>query len=285
METTFKILERKKWSSGQNLIIELGWEGISFVWYEKVPLRVNSIIQYQFKRNRTAEQLADLLDNLFNKENDYFENIEEADIFFNFSETELVPEKYYNAAVATELLGYKHGKEAEAILFTEKVKIIDGINVYRVHEDILDTLKTYFPAIKVHHSNSANVELALERDGNALFCIVYNNSFKALLNKNGRLQIVQYFQYNAPNDVAYHLLNICSQHGIEACRLYLSGLIDESSMLYNTVSKFFGDVVLLPPNEQIAYSEPLLDQPLHFFAHLTSLTRCASSAEILAAEK
>ena len=287
VETTFKILDKKKWDARQNLIIELGWEGISYLWYEKNNMQVNSLIQYQFKRNRTGEQLSELLGTLFDKENEYFENIEEADIFFNFSESELVPQAFVNDELINNLLGYKHGKESEAKGFEEPVPSIDAVNLYRVHEDILDTIKTFFPAARLHHSTTANIDLCVGTDGNALYCLIYNNSFKVLFYKGGQLHLVQYFQYNAPYDVAYHLINICKQHDtdIASTTLYLGGLVDDRSMLYQSITKFFGNCKLLQPKPGILFSEYMQDQPLHFFAHLTSLSQCVSSAETLEEEK
>lgn len=91
-----------------------------------------------------------------------------------------------------------------------------------------------------------------------------------MLCKEGKLQAIQNFTYNTPEDIVFHLLNVCKAFDVEAgtARLCLSGMVDKKSNLYAAIYKYFLHIEFdnLPANFTVA--EELKSVPPHFFSHL-----------------
>ena len=72
MKTAFKIQPPVNPEQTHDLMIEVGWEGISFVYYLIDPLRIEGLHVYSFDKNITrrspAKPLEKMLDDLFPKD-------------------------------------------------------------------------------------------------------------------------------------------------------------------------------------------------------------------------
>ena len=107
--------------------------------------------------------------------------------------------------------------------------------------------------------------------------IFYPRRILAALTHNKEVVLFQSFEYEAAEDVAYYLLNICRQfnHDPGVIPLKMSGMIDESSTLYNEILKYFGHAELeaFAPAPAIA---ALQEYPPNFFSPLLKLATCVS---------
>jgi hypothetical protein len=110
-----------------------------------------------------------------------------------------------------------------------------------------------------------------------LSVIFYPRRILVALTGDGQIQLFQSFEYEAADDVAYYLLNICRQfgHEPETVSLGMSGMIDESSTLYNEILKYFGQAALEPFAPATAVTA-LQEYPSHFFSPLLKLATCVS---------
>jgi hypothetical protein len=97
-----------------------------------------------------------------------------------------------------------------------------------------------------------------------------------LLRKQGQLQLIQNFEFNTPEDVAYHVLNVCKNFEVDASAtvVTVSGMIDANSNLYNGLYKYVASVKFyeLPGNHN--YAAAIKEHPAHYFSHLFALASC-----------
>jgi hypothetical protein len=133
---------------------------------------------------------------------------------------------------------------------------------------------------KYWHYYSLWMECRQKQDGqreDGLSVIFYPRRILAALTHNKEVVLFQSFEYEAAEDVAYYLLNICRQFDKqpETIPLKMSGMIDESSTLYNEIFKYFGQTELeaFAPATAIA---ALQEYPSHFFSPLLKLATCVS---------
>ena len=150
-------------------------------------------------------------------------------------------------------------------------------NHYRIPKEIAAVFTERFPKAVFFHSTSLQLE-QLNQETDLLYCIIYHNSLKTILYKEGKLQIVQQFNYTIPEDVAYHLLNICEQFAVKPSEipLRLSGMIDEHSKLYIELYNYFLNIHFENVADGIYTTDEMKTLPAHFFSHLTSLALCVS---------
>jgi Protein of unknown function (DUF3822) len=275
LKTAFKIQPMDNTASGCHLLIEAGWEGISFVYYSIDPLKVEGLYIYHFEKNSTALQIADELSLFFKEENlpEYLSCI----ISYNFKECTLLPSSLYNEALLPQMLNILYADNAEVNNYAEKINAQDAHMLYRVNHHIDSVIRKEFPGAQVHHSNFFQLPV-LSQHIDSMYCIIYQNSMKVVLFKEGVLQIVQIFEYTTPSDVAYQLLNICNQHDLSSRQITItvSGFIDKKSNLFDELYRYFLNIDLDKPDNGVAIATHISQYPVHFFSHLILLVKCVS---------
>ncbi len=275
MKTAFKILPEAGGQQPAHLLIEAGWEGISFVYYSKDPFQVRGLYIYHFKKNITALEIADELTAFFKEEN--LPAYTRCHICYNFKESTLVPSAMYKENMQEKMLEVIYNTSIQASCYAEKIEDSAMHNVYRVDNNIHTALLQQYPSAQTHHSSSLMLQ-TLKQKGNSLYCTVYQNSIKVFIFKDNLVQLVQFFEYTTPADVAYQLLNICQQHQMntQELTLMLSGFIDKKSNLFDELFRYFLNIELMEQDEAITTAQAVSQYPAHFFSHLILLVKCVS---------
>lgn len=275
LKTAFKIQPIENTASGYHLLIEAGWEGISFVYYSKDPLKVEGLYIYHFEKNSTALEIADELSFFFKEENlpEYLS----CSICYNFKECTLIPSSLYKEAALPQMLNLMFADNGEVNNYAEKLNALDAQVLYRVNRRIDEVIRNEFPAAEAHHSNFFQLPVLIPQK-DSIYCIIYQNSIKVVLFKEAVLQMVQIFEYTTPSDVAYQLLNICNQHDLSPSEVTVtvSGFIDKKSNLYDELFRYFLNIELDNPASGVAIANHISQYPVHFFSHLILLVKCVS---------
>lgn len=258
-----------------HLIVEVGWEVVSLVYFSRNPLCIQALYLYHVDKDSPALQLAEDLDECFQKEN--FPNHNSCHICYNFKEFTLVPTAFFKETNLSEIIGFLHGECNHSSCFSENVQGMDMVVAHRVDQRIEAVLSRHFPSAQMHHSLGLQLPI-LSKERDTLFCTVYQHSIRIVLFKNGVLQIARFFEYTTPADVAYHLLNVCGQHEYspESGRLLLSGFIDQKSNLYEELYRYFLNIELEVGHKDVATAQAVSQYPVHFFSPLTLLASCVS---------
>ena len=275
MKTAFKILPEAGAETSLHLLIEIGWENISFVYYTKNPFKVAGLSIYSFEKNITPVELAEELTAFIGEE--ILPAYSDCTICYNFKQATLVPATYYKENMLRDILDCLYGENNVASYYTEAVIGMDSIVAYRVDTRVEAVLKQTFRNAEIHHSLSLQLQF-LHTKADTVYCIVYQSSIKVILFKNQVVQIAQFFEYTTPADVAYVLLNVCTQHQVstQECTVMLSGFIDKKSNLYDELYRYFLNIHLDDENDNTIVSQAISQYPAHFFSHLIQLAKCVS---------
>ena len=275
MKTAFKILPAEIPLRSQQLMIEIGWEGVSFVYFSPAPFQVNGLSVYQFDKNITAIDLAEELFAFLQVEQ--LPAFEKVHVCYNFRECLLVPSPLFKENLLAEMLNLVYPVNNRATNFSEPVDDMNLVIAYRVDNRVESVLQKQFPVSEAHHSLALQLR-SLKADGDILYCNIYQHSIRVVLFKEQELQIAQFYDYSTPTDVAYHLLNLCSQHGVAPAEvtLMLSGFIDKKSNLYDELFRYFINIKLSEKNSQNEIAQAITQYPEHFFSHLITLAQCVS---------
>ncbi|MEO8769191.1 MAG: DUF3822 family protein [Ferruginibacter sp.] len=273
MKAAFNIPSEGTGNSSLSLLIEAGDHGISFIWFTKAPFLVKGVAVYNIVDGYTAMDIR----NIFNSQEIYLTGLSSVTICYDFKESILIPEKYNHAAINEEALSLIYGEDDNVILNKDLVTSASIYNHYRIPKQIEVVFAQRFPKADIFHATSLQLE-QLSQEKNLLYCVIYHNVLKAILYKDGKLQIVQQFGYISPEDVAYYLLNVCEQFGVKPTetKLRLSGMVDEHSKLYMGLCNYFLDISFENVADNIYAQEELKKLPAHFFSHLTALALCVS---------
>lgn len=260
------------------MLVEVGIYGISFIWYHPAPFSVLGVKMYSFSKKLShkiqAEHIKELCANPGFKQ-------KSVTICFNYQDSLLIPVAYYEAEVAHHLLNLIYGLKYYTVLHddlteTEFLGNTAVKNVYRVAPEIHEMILSLFPTAHTKHSSSLQINNIDLQDG--IRCIVYQQWIKVFLYSKGTFKFVQYFFYKTPTDVAYHLLNTCNQHSVNAelTNIQISGMIDKDSSLYRELSKYFSNLVFISTPQLSDFESDIVDSESHFYSHLTQLAQCVS---------
>jgi hypothetical protein len=275
LKIAFKIPPIIEDISTSNLLIALGNDEVSFLIFSTTPFALQGLYVYELEKNIAASHYAIQLRNIVNEEAIFHQPFAMVQVCYNFTAATLVPKDFFVEAEKENMLALMFGKDASTYCFYEDVLDNDMKIVYRVSSKIYETVNELFPKNKFSHASSMQLQ-ANKFDGDTLECIVYHNSIKVIMSKNSQLQILQFFDYEIPIDVSYHLLNVCERFGVSASvvKLILSGMIDIKSNLYDDIHKYFLNIEFATLPLDTLVSEDMKAHPAHFYHNLTALAQC-----------
>ncbi len=275
MKIAFKIPPTIEAISASHLLVEVGNDEISFLIFSQNPFALEGMYLYQLEKNITADDYANNIKQIIGAENILQQTFASIQVFYNFAAASLMPTNYFVEAEKENVLELMFGKDKAAYAFYETVKDNDMKLIYRIPAKVYETINEVFPKNKFSHTTSSQLQIH-NRTGNTLTCIVYHNCIKVILFKEKALQIIQFFDYEMPIDVSYHLLNVCERFGVSASlvKLSLCGMIDGKSNLFDEIYKYFLDVSFTSLSADIIVAENMKELPSHFYSNLTALAQC-----------
>jgi len=226
------------------------------------------------------QELGEELGNIIGTDEILKNNAEKKTFIYNFPESQLVPEKYFHTDGGAALIELLNGDLNKGITLSERIQGREEYNVYQVPAEIHSLLLRSFSNSKYWHYYSLwmlSEQKQPAAPGSSFSVLFYPNRVLVSAVKEGQLHLLQSYVYEAAEDVAYYLLNICRQLQLspENTPVVLSGMIDVSSVLYTEIYKYFGQLSL--EGFPGAASIPALEEyPDHFFSPLLKLATCVS---------
>jgi hypothetical protein len=269
------------WSSelqdDRYLVIEVSDRLFSFVLLDAERKQLYCLRQYSLDwlhKTSIAEQLDSIIDN-----DPYLQGtIKDVIVIYNYEESNLVPENYFNLGLNKSLTELVFGKAKKGLVISEKINNWSLYNVYRIPRDVHTKMQQRFSAGKYWHYYSLLLSSTAITAGEVPVCtlIFYADRFICFIANNGKLQLMQTWMYQTPEDVSYYLLAVCSrfQYDQETIRLQVGGMIDEQSALYTELLKYFLQVSQVNVPGSMETNELLQEFPRHYFSPLLTIATC-----------
>lgn len=259
------------------LLMEVGEQLFSYALYNKNRQRFEGYRQYNldFIPGKPAmETLQEIL-----VADEYLQSsFREAYLIYHFTDSNLVPEKHFHIELNKPVTELVYGNAHKGLLLSEKVPGWNLYNVYRMPREVHTLLQKKFAAGKYWHYYTMTLSglKAAEIEQNQIQLIFAADRFMAGVFTPKGLQLLQTYLYETPEDVSYHLLAICQQFGFdqEAVLFKVAGLIDEQSILYQELLKYFTQLQWDVLPDGIALTEQFGEYPVHYFSPLLKMALC-----------
>jgi hypothetical protein len=262
--------------SGAHLFIDAGTLHFAF---GILLLPVQKFIAFEFYQFKSSSKEDDLEAVL--KENKLLSySYKDVLIAFNTRESVLIPAELYKKEDAETMLSMIHGDLHPGILLQEHLAGMDIFNIYQVPGFLHKALSGHFSNGHYWHVYSTLLQVMHHRKNvlpsSYLYVNFYPNQVIVAVMQDGVCQLVQTFQYDIPEDVSYHLLNITEQFVIDntSVPVILSGLVDKGSALYAELLKYFLQVKTDTGGSMFATDVVFESYPAHFFTPVFSLALC-----------
>ncbi len=274
MKVAFKIQPIVEEISSLHLLLEVGNNEMSLLLYSTNPFIVQGHFLFILDDIFITKEYANSIKMELEQHHLLPTQFASVNVIYNYKESAIVPTDYFVDTTKENVCELMFGKDTTAYCFQENVKDNEMKLIYRVPQRMFDLLNELYPKNKFSHATS--LQLLQNKSANVLHCIIYQHNIKIILFKGSELQIVQYFDYETPLDVCYHLLNVCEQFAITIndVLLSLSGMIEEKSNLYKEMYKYFLNITFTQLSNETICAEFMKEQPQHFYSNLTALALC-----------
>ncbi len=272
---SFNIATENILSGKQNLFVQAGKQGISFIQLDTDSSTFTSVQVYHFAKNLTENNIAEEINLLLRAENLLQQHFKKIYVTWCFDENILVPNEYYDSRSAKEMLELVYGDAVNSTIQNDLVIANNLHTVYKIPFTVKNVFTACFPFSIQSHQNSLVINFDIQhRD--LLYCNFYPNNITVLLRMNGQLQIIQNFDFSTPEDAVYHLLNVCQSFETDALQtnLIVSGMIDADSNLYNELHKYFLNIEFATLPDKFSYVTEINNYPQHYFSHLFATASC-----------
>ena len=275
MKTLFEIIPEFLDTSKCSLACELTKEEFSYAVRNNEDNSIISLGVYQYEPARPRSGFPIALQILFHRHSILSKKFVKSCFIYSLPESVLVPFTMFNSQKNQEVLSLVHGDiELEnATILTDKLPLRDLYNVYALPSDVQQTIFHQFPASKGIHQYSHFLKKTPPQES-VLEVLFYNNKMVVALWKNGACHLVNSYLYRMPEDVSYILLNIAAQWEVPDIPIEIGGFVEENSILYKNIFKYFTTVRFSAPTEPYQLGEYLSQFPAHFFNHIFAFDVC-----------
>jgi len=182
---------------------------------------------------------------------------------------------FANVTVATDVFPDLLPKGFEA--HTGKAQNIRqlGDSILSVSENTLlhETLKQHFANAFITDVHTVFLQQVLNLPA-GIYTLVSSDSLTvAAIEKPGKLQLFNRFDYQTAEDFLYYLLLVCDELKTdrEKIPLVLCGTITQQSKIYDVCYRYFSNILFLKPDTGRHYSKALAEVPAHIHFTLYSL--------------
>ena len=265
---SFNIQAPGIYSESAQLFIEAGPMGISLAILNTGDCFQAAVV-YSFPNKMTEQHVQEELQEILSNEPLLKKQYRKVHIIWCFPESILVPPELMNEENRNEMLNLVFGdarKNSDKQDFLYKHNLH---NIYRIPAAISESFAAQLPYATQSHQYSLLANRVLN-GGNELYAVFYTNSLTTMLCKEGKLQVIQNFPFNTPEDTSYQLLNVCRSFEVDpaSVKLCISGMVDKRSNLYADIYKYFLHIEFDNLPGGFTCVEEIKAHPPHFFSHL-----------------
>jgi hypothetical protein len=197
-------------------------------------------------------------------------------IAYNFSQSMLVPFKFYREEESGQLLKTLHLVSDFDIISNDRIAGWQICNVFAVPEEIYLTIKKQFPQAQYVHQHTVSIHQLSNLPSNGSLQVNFDDcEFSLIAENDGQVLLAQTYSYKTPADVLFQLLSCCQQYNLqqEQVKLILSGLITQESALYKELYQYFIHIGFAAVAGW-QFKEKDDSYPPHFFTPLNQLATC-----------
>jgi Protein of unknown function (DUF3822) len=273
VQASFSIHTEQQDDDAAQLLVSIGPAAVSFITSNPNNKSVYDIVVYLFGNAADSRFSAQNLKAICTNENILKKRYSKTHIVYGFDESIIVPKEVYDKSSSANMMADFFGDSILWKICTDFMYRHNLYNVYALPPDVFDAAEAQFPFTNTTHQNSLLPDIFT---ANGLHLIFYPHSFTLFLKNQGKLQVMKTFVFSAADDVAYHVLNTCTQFGtdVNATTVFLYGMIDKKSGLFSELYKYFPalEFSVPPPGYQLPVDSA--DYPHHYFSHLIHMSIC-----------
>lgn len=230
-------------STNCHLAIEFGFTGIKAVILDLRSSKYVAVMVHQFPQLLTWKALDEKLSGLLTDTDLLNRSYRSVSAGLITKEHTLIPTGLFEPGHENKYLGFTHEIEEEVTTHHDDLMLANAKNIYSMPETTKGIITKAFPNVKLVHASSVLIESCLkeyrEVKGNVVVLNVRQSTFDQIIVSGSKLQFVNTFEYQTPEDIAYYTLHTCEQLKLkkDETRFRIMG----TSEYYEKCAKFLRD--------------------------------------------
>ena len=273
MKTLFEILPLNAEALNATLILEVGDTLISASIKDTDSNSFTSLAVYQ-PENTDKEVYADVMKQLLEEKGIFKYPVKNVRIISTFSQSVFIPFSLSEKEHYSTMVDMVHGDLNSSSAVHSDLINEDGVyNVFKMPGQLSAILSEKYDNYHISHLYTHLVK-CISREHDKMFLLFYPGKVIAVIVKGGKIMLVNSFIYQSPEDVSYLVLNLSKQFGMKNVPLELSGLIEEDSVLFKEVHKYFSMITFSDLPADYSYPDELKNFPSHYFSHHFGISVC-----------
>lgn len=191
----------------------------------------------------------------------------------------IIPDSFYNDALAEELISFQNTIGPEHLLYKNQLESLQSQLVFGIQPTEITEVKSRFPEVKFTHSGAAllNYISQLAFNGYLLQVHFHQSSVEIILMNSKSCLLYNQFEINTNEDIVPVLNQIVEQFNLptEKLQILLSGEVEISSEREMVIKSTFQQVFYAPRDRRFTYTYRIEDdKQAHKFIALYAASLC-----------
>ena len=263
-----------------DLFLEVGLDAVTFCLVDVNTQFTGALIQYQFQKVLNYATLLEKLEDVFADADLLKRKFRKVHCSVVNQKSTLVPVPVFERGKEYLLLGLNCSLNGDDLVYSDKLKQVDALNIFAVPSDLKRFIVAQFPLAEFHHYSTSLLEgimLDTKKTGDKRVVLnVHASYFEIVIAEQKSLLFYNTFRYQSAEDVVYYLLFVFEQFNInsENIRLTITGELDKQSAIYALLYKYVRNISFGERPATLKYAAKLDTIPKHFFFSIYSLQLC-----------
>lgn len=254
METGLRIIQANNNISDKNLVlsIQAGLSGLSFFVLDKFSEIIVDVIEENFSKQQTPDQLLKAVKTAFNRNDSLQQSFSKVQIIHDNEMQTLVPSALFEEAHLSDYLKYNTKIFKTDFITYDVIQNKDAMLVYIPFVNINNYIFERFGSFEYKHSATVLIDkiLQLEKNNNQkkLYINIQQTHFELIALDGNSFQLFNRFEYKTREDFIYYILFTAEQLDFnpENFKCILMGAVEDNDELFSIAYKYIRHVSLLP---------------------------------------
>lgn len=230
-----------------------------------------------------AKEWSDQLTNLLGSLESLKKVFREVCIAVEHSKSTLVPKAFFEEDDKATWLAFNHLVASYELCRKDELPPAKAVMLYALPGNILSVMSTAFPEATIFNASGRLISSLLSatkeaaRDG-VLYANVHGPWVELVYLEEGQLKYFNIFSYKTREDLAYYIIFVIEQLGLnpDTTVLVLMGDIESESDHFELLYRYIRNIRLIDNSIMLEHPQIVAGIPFHRYFNLINLARCGS---------
>ena len=262
------------------LLLQLSLDNITFCIFNQDLNKFLSVESISFETHRVSE-ISMQLKAIYKDHPWLNKSFHSVKVLFESNKSTLVPSPLFDETEKSSFSEFNFPVDEGSSILVNKLKNLDAYIIYPFPDLLIKTSQELFPNLFYQCHSGAFIEslLILNKNLNAQkrFFVNTRNSYLDIVLLDGRkLLYFNTFSYKSKEDFIYFIIFVIEQLQLnpEEIELFLSGMIDKNTRIFDTLYKYIRNVSFQPKTNAFNFSYVFNEIPSYHYFNLLNFELC-----------